>query len=246
MPEVVFVALVGTGTMLATGLGAIPVWALGSDAARWRPLMIGIAIGAMVVAAIVGLIAPGLDLGKPTDLWIGFAVGAAVVFAIRSLLRNHDASVGELRSADIRRAILVFGVLFVHSLPEGFAVGTAWASSDEAIGIFVILAITLQNIPEGMSVALPLNDAGIGFWRQFWAAVGTSLPQPIGAVVAFVLVDSISGLLPFSFGFAAGAMLVLVAVEMIPDAHRSGNRNMAAVGALVGGVGIWLLELAVA
>ena len=246
MPEVVLVALVGAGTMLATGLGAIPVWALGSDAVRWRPLMIGIAIGAMLVAAVVGLIAPGLDLGKPTDLWVGFAIGAAAVFAIRSTLRHRQAGMQELRGADIRRAILIFGVLFVHSLPEGFAVGTAWASSDKSIGIFVILAIALQNIPEGMSVALPMNDAGVGFWRQFWAAVGTSLPQPIGAAVAFVLVDSISGLLPFSFGFAAGAMIVLVVAEMIPDAHNSGNRRMAAAGVLAGGVGIWLLELAVA
>lgn len=245
MTELLLVALIGVATMLATGLGAIPVWALGSDAERWHPLMSGIAIGAMTVASVIGLIIPGLDLGAPTDLWIGFAVGAGVVFAIRALMRNRDARLGELRGADIRRAMLIFGVLFVHSLPEGLAVGTAWASSDEAVGVFVVLAIALQNIPEGMSVSLPLNDAGVGFWRQFWASVGTSLPQPIGAVIAYVLVDSVQSLLPFSFGFAAGAMLILVAAEMIPEARMSGNRNLAVAGALAGGIGIWLLELAV-
>jgi ZIP family zinc transporter len=87
-----------------------------------------------------------------------------------------------------------------------------------------------------------MEDAGIGVWRQFWAAVGTSVPQPIGAVIAYLLVDQISGLLPISFGFAAGAMLVLVAVELVPDGFSVGNRTRAAVGTAAGAAVILLLE----
>jgi len=106
----------------------------------------------------------------------------------------------------------------VHSLPEGFAVGTAWASDQAGLGFFVLLTIALQNIPEGTSVSIPMEAAGFGRAEQFWAAVGTSLPQPFGAVVAFLLVDLVQALPPFSLAFAAGAMLALVGIELLPQA----------------------------
>ena len=128
--------------------------------------------------------------------------------------------VGQLSGAGVRRSVLVFGVLLVHSLPEGFAIGTAFASETEGLGLFVILAIALQNVPEGTSVAIPMEAAGFPPRQQFWAAVLTSAPQPIGALVAYGLVQEIESLLPFSFAFAAGAMLCLVLVELAPEAFK--------------------------
>ena len=119
-----------------------------------------------------------------------------------------------------RTWILVFLVLFVHSLPEGFAIGTAYASTTAGLGLFIVVAIAIQNVPEGTSTAIPMAAAGYGAWAQFWAAVLTSVPQPIGAVIAYLLVEQISALLPVSFAFAAGAMLALVVVSVFPDAVR--------------------------
>jgi ZIP family zinc transporter len=239
------VFLAGAATMIATGFGVIPVVLLGGRAAYWRPALVGLAVGAMTVASFIGLLRPGLQLGSPLEVFGGAAVGALLFFAVRGALRRHDGNVTELRGADVRRAILIFSVLFAHSLPEGFAVGTAYAAPDKNVSLFVILAIALQNVPEGTSVAIPMQDAGIGFWRQFWVATGTSLPQPIGALIAFALVEQITGLLPISFGFAAGAMLVLVAIELVPDGFRRGTMLRAAAGTLVGALMILLLELAV-
>ena len=129
--------------------------------------------------------------------------------------------------------MLVFLVLFVHSLPEGFAIGTAFASDRAGLSLFVILAIAIQNIPEGTSVAIPMAAAGFGRGRQFWVAVGTSAPQPVGAVDRLPAVEEVSGLLPFSFGFAAGAMLALVVVELLPQAVR-GSRRPPCAGAAWG------------
>ena len=125
----------------------------------------------------------------------------------------------------------MFGVLFVHSLPEGFAIGTAYAS-DVAVSLFVILAIALQNIPEGTSVAIPMAGAGFSRAQMFWAAVGTSILQPVGAVIAFLMVETIEGMLPVSFGFAAGAMLALFASDLLPRTlrPRSWRGPLGAVG----------------
>lgn len=232
--EVATLALAGSATALATGLGAVPVFLLGPNAARLRPFLWGLAVGLMGVASIVGLLLPALDEGDAGPVGAGLAVGVLFLLGTRRLLQGRDVHVGKLRGAGVRRSLLVFSVLLVHSLPEGFAIGTAYASDTEGLALFVILAIGLQNVPEGTSVAIPMHAAGFGRAQQFWAAVLTSAPQPVGAVVAYLAVEQISGLLPFSFAFAAGAMLSLVVAELVPQAFARGGRTAAAAGTACG------------
>jgi ZIP family zinc transporter len=165
-------------------------------------------------------------------------LGIVFLLAARRLLSIGPA---EAITGPRRTSLLVFAVLFVHSLPEGFAIGTAYASSTEGLALFIVVAIAVQNIPEGTSVAIPMDAAGYSGSQQFWAAVATSAPQPVGAVVAFLLVEQVGALLPISFGFAAGAMLALVAIEVFPDAFRAG-RGRALLGALVGTAGMLVLS----
>ena len=180
--EVALLTLAGCATALATGLGAIPVSHLGSRADLLRPALWGLTVGLMTVASIVGLLLPALDEGSTSAVLGGLAVGVLFLLASRRALAARDVHVGSLRGAGVRRSVLVFAVLLVHSLPEGFAIGTAFASETEGLGLFVILAIALQNIPEGTSVAIPMNAAGFSRGQQFWAAVATSAPQPVGAL----------------------------------------------------------------
>jgi ZIP family zinc transporter len=226
------VVLAGAGTALVTGVGAVPVFLLGDRAVELRPMLFGIAGGVMCVASGVGLLGPALDQGSAAAVSAGLLSGVLFLLVTRRLLQASGLHIGRLRGADVRTAILVFAVLFAHSLPEGLAIGTAYASDPAGIGLFVILAIAIQNIPEGTSVAIPMAASGFGRSQQFWAAVGTSAPQPIGALIAFVAVEQVAGLLPFSFAFAAGAMLALVAAELAPPAVAGGWRG---VGGLVGG-----------
>jgi zinc transporter, ZIP family len=225
---------VGGATALATGLGALPVWLFGGRAELIRPVLWGMTVGLISVASVWGLLRPALDEGG-TGAVGGLVVGAAFLVVARLALRSADPSIGGLSGAGVRRSALVFAVLFVHSLPEGFAIGTAYAADETRLGVFVILAIALQNVPEGTSVAIPMDAAGFGKSGQFWAAVATSAPQPAGAVVAFLLVAQVESLLPFSFAFAAGAMLALVAVELVPQALATGRWGRTLAGALIGG-----------
>jgi len=242
--DVVVLAIAGTATALATGLGAIPVSRLGERAEEIRPALWGLTVGMMGVASIVGLLLPALDEGSDASVVAGLAVGIGFLLGSRALLAGRDVHVGELSGVGVRRAALVFIVLFVHSLPEGLAIGTAYASETEGLGLFVILAIALQNVPEGTSVAIPMEASGFSARQQFWAAVATSAPQPVGALVAYALVRQVEGLLGFSFAFAAGAMLALVLAELVPQALRSGSLAMATVGTTVGGLVMIVLAAA--
>jgi zinc transporter, ZIP family len=235
-------AIAACAAALATGLGAVPVFFLGRRAARLTPLLLGFAAGVMGVAAIAGLLVPATEEGGPAGVALGLAVGIGFVVLARRRLRADAGFMGR-SGPGARASALVFLVLFVHSLPEGFAVGTAFASDRAGLSLFVILAIAIQNIPEGTSVAIPMQEAGFSRPRQFWAAVGTSAPQPVGAVIAFVAVERIAGLLPFSFAFAAAAMLALIVVEMLPKAYAGPGRAGPSVGLAVGAAVMLALSL---
>jgi ZIP family zinc transporter len=204
--------------------------------------MLGVASGVMAVAAIAGLLLPALDEGSAVEVVVGSVAGILFLLTARSVLghrRHHAVTL----TPHARTSLLVFAVLLVHSLPEGLAIGTAYASDTEGLGLFVVIAIGVQNIPEGTSVAIPLALEGASGARQFWAAVATSAPQPLGAAIAYLAVEQVAALLPLSFAFAAGAMLALVAVEMLPGALSEGSRS-AVVGGLVGAAGMLAFSLA--
>jgi ZIP family zinc transporter len=243
MPDVVVLFLAACGTALATGLGAVPVFFLGTRTAQLTPALLGFAVGVMGVAAVAGLLVPAFEEGSAASVAAGLLVGALLLVLAR---RHLDPDVHFLgRSGPgARTSALVFLVLFVHSLPEGFAVGSAFASDRSGLSLFVILAIAIQNVPEGTSVAIPMAAAGFSRARQFWTAVATSAPQPVGALIAFFLVEEIGALLPFSFAFAAGAMLTLIAVEMVPKAFAGGARLGPGAGVVLGAALMLVLSIA--
>ncbi|AEH39417.1 ZIP family metal transporter [Halopiger xanaduensis] len=135
---------------------------------------------------------------------------------------------------DLKKLVLILGILTVHSFPEGVAVGVSFAElglegglsilgvSIPLLAVFMTIAISIHNIPEGTAIAIPMRAMGLSNWRMVGAAIFSSLPQPIGAVIAFVFVSWAETFLPFGFGFAAGAMVYLVATEFIPEALETG------------------------
>lgn len=243
MTELVLLFLAACATALATGLGAIPVFLLGARARSLTSALLAFAAGVMAVAAVVGLLIPAGEEGSAAAVAAGLAVGVFFLAFVHRRLSPDAGFIGRT-GPGARTSALVFLVLFVHSLPEGLAIGTAYASDRAGLSLFVILAIGIQNVPEGTSVAIPMQEAGFGRARQFWAAVATSAPQPVGAVIAYLAVEQIAGLLPFSFAFAAGAMLALIVLELLPRAFAGGERGRPVAG-LAGGAALMLAVSAV-
>jgi zinc transporter, ZIP family len=232
--DVAILLVAGSATALATGLGTIPVFALGRRVLAARPAL----------SSVVGLLMPAAEEGTTAEVVAGTAAGIGFMLATRRWLAHHELHVWGLAGTGMRTSALVFAVLLVHSVPEGFAIGTAYASDVAGLSLFVILAIALQNVPEGTSTAIPMQAAGFGSRQQFWAAVGTSVPQPIAALVVYALVEQVQALLAVSFAFAAGAMLALVVFELVPDALAAG-RSVGAVWGAAGGAALMLALSAV-
>jgi ZIP family zinc transporter len=233
MTDALLLTAIACGTALATGLGALPVLALGGERARAaQGVLAGLAAGVMAVAAIAGLLKPAFDQGAAGGVAAAAVAGALALVLSRRVL-NHRAA-GHGRSEAGARSLLVIGVLFAHSLPEGLAIGSAFASDQAGLSAFVIAAIAIQNVPEGTATAAAMAPAGYGRWQQVWGAVLTSVPQVPGALIAWLAVEQIRGLLPASFALAGGAMLALVVVDLLPDAWRHAPHVRVIAGTVLG------------
>ena len=243
MKDAILLTAIATGTAVATGLGALPVLALGAARARAaQGVLSGLAAGVMAVAAIAGLLKPAFEQGDAVAVTVAAIAGALALVLTRRALGHRADAAG--RSVAGTRSLLVFGVLFAHSLPEGFAIGSAFASTEAGIGLFVITAIAIQNVPEGTATAAAMQPAGYSAGRQFWGAVLTSVPQIPGALVAWLAVEQIDGILPASFALAGGAMLALVVVDLLPDAWKHGSHLSVSAGTSVGAAVMLALGIA--
>ena len=224
-------------TAVATGLGALPFLVVCHVTRRRLGQADALAAGLMLAASAV-LLVEGWEAGLGLT-GLGVAVGVvAVLFVQRFLAGREHLHAGALSGADARRAILIVGVMTAHSFAEGIGVGVAFGGGD-ALGIFVTIAIALQNVPEGLAIALVLVPAGVGVWQAAGWAVVSSLPQPIFAVPAFMAVEAFAQALPFGLGFAAGAMVAMAFADLLPDAVRqSGWRAAVPVAALAMALGL--------
>ncbi|MFT4905207.1 MAG: ZIP family zinc transporter [Natronomonas sp.] len=255
--EFALVFIAGAVTMLATGLGALPFFFIETVSDRLNVALWGVASGIMVSASVFGLIFEAREYGGPVQIGAGLLVGAALVAVSRKLIHGYEFDPGRYESADSPTLVLVVGVLTVHSFPEGVAVGVSFAQlgleggvplygfSIPVLAVFMTVAISIHNIPEGIAVSIPLQSMGAGVPRMAWWAVFTSIPQPIGAVIAYGFVRLARDLLAFGFGFAAGAMLWLVIIELIPEGREAGaelpdNGNRVLIAGFIAGILIML------
>jgi ZIP family zinc transporter len=144
----------------------------------------------------------------------------------------------------LRRAWLFVLAITLHNLPEGLAIGVAFAGSD-AIGAKALAAgISIQDVPEGMVVALALRGVGYGRWTSAGLGVVSGLIEPVAAVLGVAVISLSASLLPWGLAAAAGGMLYVISHEIIPESHRKGHEAIATGGLMAGFVLMMLLDTA--
>jgi len=206
-------------TALATGLGALPFFVFRRMSRSWLGISNSIAAGFMLGAS-AALFWEGAGIGIARTL-VGALAGVGFIELTRHRLGDdHEhMRIGVLRGADARAGLLIVSVMTVHSFTEGVGVGVSFGGG-EALGAFITAAIAVHNIPEGLAISLVLVPRGVTAWRAAGWSVFSSLPQPLMAVPAFLLVEWFEPVLPAGLGFAGGAMVWMVAVELVPEARE--------------------------
>ncbi|MEX0821770.1 MAG: ZIP family metal transporter [Rhodothermales bacterium] len=226
-PDVSTVFIYALITALATGLGALPLFFARHVPRSWLGLANAIAAGLMLAVSF-NLIYEGFAYNKIRVL-LGMTLGLVFIVLSRNFLnRRGEIEIRQLRSADPLRALLIVGVMTIHSFAEGIGVGVSFGGG-ETFGIFISLAIAVHNIPEGLAISLVLVPDGVSVWRAGVWSIISSLPQPLMAVPAFIFVSAFEPVLPVGLGFASGAMIWMVFSEIVPEALEESDASPVAV-----------------
>lgn len=224
----------------ATGIGGLPILFLRRPSNRTLDMLLGFTAGVMLAATAFSLLVPALDRGGVWEVVAGLAAGAALLGALDAIVPHAHARFAEgqglpaeQRSAR-ERGTLLLSALTIHNLPEGMAVGVAFAAGGVELGAPLALAIGIQNIPEGFAAAAPLVSGGTPRRQAAGIAALTGVVEPPAAALALVAFDAVGPLLPFGLAFAAGAMLYVIVDELIPESQARGNERVATFALLVG------------
>jgi zinc transporter ZupT len=218
------VLVAATATALATGLGALPLLFYRNASRSMLGAANAVAAGVMV-AASASLAWEGGALGVGR---VAAGVVAGVLFIVvarRLITHDREVAIGALRGEDAVKAVLIVGVMTVHSAAEGIAVGASFGGG-ATLGALIAIAIAVHNIPEGLAISLVLVPRGVSVAKAAWWSVFSSLPQPLLAVPAYLFVEAVDALQPAALGFAAGAMVWMAGRELLPEALTLASRRV--------------------
>ena len=243
-------ALGGLSGFAATALGAVLAVVLRDVSVRSQDVMLGFAAGMMLAASSFSLILPGLEAareitgsgtGAAFTVVVGLGLGVLLMLGLERFTPHEHESTGPLGpEADrINRVWLFVLAITLHNLPEGMAIGVSFTNGDMAVGLPLTSAIAIQDIPEGLAVALALRATGLSNFKAAMVAIGSGLMEPLGAVIGLGISTGFALAYPVSMGLAAGAMLFVVSHEVIPETHRHGHQTSATLG-LMGGFAVMM------
>ena len=239
--QIVLLTALGVGG--ATVIGAILGFVFKNISHKFSDIVLSLAAGVMLCAAVLGLIVPSLEHGE--GIW-GFAVAVIGIFCGALCLNLMDKLVPHLHrlsgvdqeshSADtqkLNKVLLFVMAIAIHNLPEGIAAGVGFGTGNNEEAVVIAAGIALQNIPEGMVIIAPMLAAGMKPGRTFVVALLTGIIEVIGTLMGYFAVSLSSAVLPFALAFAGGTMLYVISDEMIPETHH-GNERGATYALLAG------------
>ncbi len=258
----IHLALLGTiFTWLTTAAGALMVFFFTKNNRKVLNTMLGFAAGVMLAASFWSLLDPAIAMAEDLGMikWMpavsGFILGAGFVMLIdKSLPLFYKKMVmdktTQTRSSWQRSFMLIFAIT-LHNIPEGLAIGVAFGAlstnPDPALlagAMALTIGIGIQNIPEGAAVSLPLRREGYSRLKAFNYGQLSGIVEPIAGVAGALLVIYISPILPFALAFAAGAMVFVVAKELIPESQVGAEGDLATIGMILGFAVMMALDVA--
>jgi ZIP family zinc transporter len=244
--------LLATGfTWFMTGLGASTVFLTEKVGRRLLDASLGFAAGVMISVSFFSLLLPAATVYTTPNVpdWFpvifGFLMGALFLGVSDRLLPHvHPgapcAEAEGIQTTWKRNRLLVLAMV-LHHIPEGLAIGVAFAaaainyqSTSLVAAVTLAIGMGIHNFPEGMAVAMPMRAEGKSALKSFWYGQLSGIFEPLSAFLGFVLVAVFQPLLPYALGFAAGAMIYVAVEELIPECQRGNHTDLATFSLILG------------
>jgi ZIP family zinc transporter len=255
-------ALLGTlFTWAVTAAGSAMVFTTKEISRNLLNGMLGFAAGVMIAASYWSLLAPAIEMSASLNVpeWfpatIGFLAGGAFLWMVDKLLPHLHLGMPTSEAEGIKtswqRSVLLVLAITLHNIPEGLAVGVAFGAAAAGLpeattagAVALALGIGIQNFPEGLAVSAPLRREGMKLSKAFTMGQLSGVVEPIAGVVGAAAVLLMRPLLPYALAFAAGAMIYVVAEELIPEANRDQHSDIPTIGVMIGFAVMMTLDVA--
>lgn len=253
-------AMAGTGfTFGATALGAAMVFFFRKDlSTSTQRVFLGFAAGVMIAASVWSLLIPAMEMAEAQGMGVllpvggGFVLGGLFLMLLDRLLPHLHIGSGETEGlpSHLKRTTMIILAVTLHNIPEGMAVGLAFAVAAQsgdpgamAGAVALAIGMGLQNFPEGAAISLPLKSQGMPTGKAFVFGALSGIVEPIFGVLTVLVAASITGIMPWILAFAAGAMIYVVVEELIPEAHLGEHSHIGTVSVMVGFLVMMMLDV---
>jgi len=247
-------ALMGGGmAAAATALGTLPVLFAQNFSKRTYDCFLGFGAGVMLGATAFSLVIPALAAARAggagsweSSLMVGAGImaGAGAILLLGRAVRTEGLLTSDAENKSLRRAWLFVWAVALHNLPEGLAIGVAFAGIDAEKATSLATGVSIQDVPEGLVVALALHAVGYSRLAAVGMGIVSGLIEPIAAVAGVALIGISAGLLPFALAAAAGAMLLVIVNDVIPESQHAGNGTQASIALVAGFILMTVLDTA--
>lgn len=235
-----------------TLLGAACVFFLnGKMPARVESSLLGFASGVMIAAGVFSLLLPGLETGSILSAGAGFLAGMFLLLVLDELVPHMHVMSEEEEGLPVRlkKTTKLFLAMTIHNIPEGMAVGVAFASVQDGAGLSLAsalalaLGIALQNLPEGAVLSMPLHAQGMSRWKAFVMGSLSGVAELLAVAVTLFFAPLLQPILPWLLSLAAGAMFYVTVEELIPECQSQGHSNAGTVCFALGFVLMMVLDV---
>lgn len=248
-------------TWALTAFGAATVFGAKDISRKILDMALGFAGGVMIAASYWSLLAPAIEMseGKDIPTWVpavvGFLIGGIFLRGVDAILPHlhlgFPIKEAEGTKTAWRRSVLLTLAITLHNIPEGLAIGVAFGAAAAGLpaatlpaAIALAIGIGIQNFPEGLAISISLRREGLSRLKSFWYGQLSAIVEPIAAVIGAAIVIVAQPILPYALSFAAGAMIFVVIEEVIPEAQRGGNTDLATMGGMAGFAVMMVLDVA--
>ncbi len=200
--------------------------------------------GALIAALTFGLMEESFKLGGLDNSIIGFVVGG-VLFVVGDLLIIKIGGRGHRRFYDVESSTgwgIVLGAV-LDGIPESIALGIGLLLN-KTVGLLVLVAIILANLPEALSSAYDLKRVKKSNREILLTWVFVAIAGLVFVILGYTVFAHMSESVTATFeSFAAGAILAMLAVTMMPEAYKESGLD-ASLATVLGFLVIFILSKA--
>ena len=223
---------------LSTAIGASLVFFMKKNSEKFQSIALAVSAGIMLAGSFFSLILPAIQMSESQNIVPCIPVGTGIIIGMLFLFLAEMLLLK--KTAKKNNNFLLVSAITLHNIPEGMVVGLAFGiyllnptSATLWSALSLSIAISIQNIPEGSSVSMPLYAKGMTRKKSFFYGMLSGIVEPVGAILSLLLVEIINSILPFLLAFSAGCMIFVVVKELVPESQNQ-NKTLSTIFFFVG------------